>query len=177
MSITSSTLHLRITNHEGTELLGVLLGEILQTPLLMTLEGALGAGKTAFTRGLVEGIAPGEGDFVSSPTYAVCNIYPTIPPVYHYDLYRLESEDDLESVGFYDSVDQGVLVIEWPQRVPSVFERAAIQLSIEIVNENTRDIRILAANARGAQIVKVWRNAIREETSGNVRIIDDILPS
>lgn len=146
----------RSTTHdvEETEDLGVLLGELLTSDFCVTLHGDLGAGKTAFTRGLVDGVTAGEGDFVSSPTYAVCNVYATEPPVHHYDLYRIEGEGDLESVGFYDSLGAGILVIEWADKVPSVAAHADVRVTIRRQDDDVRDIAFEAASERGADILR-----------------------
>lgn len=164
-------VHIRSESERATELLGLLLGEILTEPCVLALEGTLGMGKTAFTRGLVEGLAPGEGEFVSSPTYAVCNVYPTTPPVYHYDLYRLQSEDDLESVGFYDSVNQGVLIIEWPQKVPSVQRYADVHVALHAQKTGQRDIHVCAQSTLGARFVEQWAHALREEADPELQIV------
>lgn len=156
-STPNSPLRLRSSSPEGTESIGFLLGEHLRTsPLFVTLEGTLGAGKTALTRGIVEGVTPGEGDFVSSPTYAVCNVYPTEPPIYHYDLYRLMSEDDLESVGFYDSLERGILIVEWPQKVKSVLERSDLKISLRTIDHASREIEVRASSERGLHLLKTW---------------------
>lgn len=139
---------------ETTEHLAALLGATLKSGDCVTLHGDLGAGKTAFTRGLVDGVQEGEGDFVASPTYAVCHVYETVPEVHHYDLYRLETEDDLESVGFYDSIGAPILVIEWPEKVPSVLARTDVRVTLNRVSDDERAIEIAAYSARGEACVE-----------------------
>lgn len=156
-------LHVHSDSERATELLGLLLGEVLADRCVIALEGTLGMGKTAFSRGLVEGILPGEGEFVASPTYAVCNVYPTEPTVYHYDLYRLQSEDDLESVGFYDTVEQGVLILEWPDQVPSVRRYVDLDLRFQAISETTRRISLRGRSDLGQALLTKWRAKIDEE--------------
>lgn len=173
--MSAQTLQVHIRGEEATELVGALLGELLRTPIVLTLEGALGAGKTTFTRGLVDGIQPGEGDYVSSPTYAVCNIYDTDPPVFHYDLYRLESEDDLESVGFYDSLTQGILIIEWPQKVTSVRQRADLALSMMVHDADSRMLHAEAVTPQTQHLLYQWRDALNAAVSDDLTLCDATL--
>lgn len=106
-----------------TVLLGHTLGTLLKTgtgPAIILLYGELGTGKTTFTRGLVEALPGGDQAEVSSPSFTLCNRYPTIPPIFHCDLYRTES-------GLPDEVDEaletntGLVVIEWAERIPTSF--------------------------------------------------------
>jgi len=84
----------------------------LHPGLVLCLNGEMGSGKTAFTRGLMAGL--GYKGEVTSPTFALCHRYEGDLTVLHYDLYRLESDDDLYSIGFYDDVNDSVCaVIEW----------------------------------------------------------------
>lgn len=149
MSNPRRVLRFQSDSVDATEQLAARLGATLQGSECITLHGDLGAGKTAFTRGLVDGVQEGEGDFVASPTYAVCHVYETQPEVHHYDLYRLESEDDLESVGFYDSIGEPILVVEWPEKVPSVLARTDLRVQLTRLSEDERAIEIAAHSVRG----------------------------
>lgn len=145
---------------EATELLGEVLGGCLRAPCVLSLDGDLGAGKTSFTRGLVDGVQQGEGDFVSSPTYAVCNAYETEPPVHHYDLYRLASEDDLESVGFRDSLDDAIVIVEWPTQVASVASLVDIEVQIRVLSETSRRLTVKSTSSRGAEMLEALEGAM-----------------
>ena len=94
-----------------TEALGQRIASVLKGREEIALFGDLGAGKTAFTRGVCKGLGINEG--VSSPTFALVNAYQGKYPVYHFDMYRITSIDDLFAVGFYDYIDTGILIIEW----------------------------------------------------------------
>ena len=83
--------------------------------LFIALYGDVGVGKTVFVRGLASVISP--DDFVQSPTYALVNEYKGLYKICHYDMYRITSEDDLESTGFYDYKDC-VIVAEWCENIP-----------------------------------------------------------
>lgn len=112
-----------------TESLGKKIASILSGNETIALFGDLGAGKTAFTRGLCEGL--GVTDGVSSPTFAIVNAYNGKYPVYHFDMYRITDADDLFSTGYYDYIGNGVIVIEWSENIESELESDAIRIRIK----------------------------------------------
>lgn len=112
-----------------TESLGKKIATILSGNETIALFGDLGAGKTAFTRGLCEGL--GVTDGVSSPTFAIVNAYNGKYPVYHFDMYRITDADDLFSTGYYDYIGNGVIVIEWSENIESELESDAIRIRIQ----------------------------------------------
>lgn len=96
------------------------LAPIVTPGIVFGLVGDLGAGKTVFTKGFVQAMG-GDSDQVRSPTFTLMNIYEASLPIYHFDLYRLESIDDLESIGFSEFArGEGISIIEWPDRISSV---------------------------------------------------------
>ena len=111
-----------------TERLGERIAAVLQGQEMIALFGDLGAGKTAFTRGLCRGL--GIGDGVSSPTFAIVNAYRGRFPVYHFDMYRIADADDLFATGFYDYLGTGVIVIEWSENIESELDEDAIRIRI-----------------------------------------------
>lgn len=121
---------------EDTESLGERIASVLKGTEVIALFGDLGAGKTAFTRGLCRGL--GIADGVSSPTFAIVNAYSGRYPVYHFDMYRIASPDDLFATGFYDYADTGVLVIEWSENIESELEDDAIRIRI-LKNEHENE--------------------------------------
>ena len=104
--------------------------------------GELGAGKTAFTRGFVRGL--GIDAEVSSPTFAICNDYRgDSARVLHYDMYRVDGWDDLDSVGFFDALDSGAYVLcEWSENIFGALPDDAYIIKIEKLGENERKFRI-----------------------------------
>ena len=110
----------------------------------LALYGGMGAGKTAFVRGLVKAICPECLSLVHSPTFAIVNEYAGEKvTVYHFDLYRLNNGDDLISTGFYDYLDENaVIVTERSELFEQDIPDHAIRLRIEITGENTRRITI-----------------------------------
>jgi tRNA threonylcarbamoyladenosine biosynthesis protein TsaE len=119
---------------------------------IVALYGDLGAGKTAFTRGLVSFFSPGLR--VTSPTFSLVNEYdfafgvmwasrPTDKKILHFDMYRINSEDDLLSVGFYDYLDDlsnKIIIIEWFDKIAEFFDENTVSINIVKLNENEREI-------------------------------------
>ena len=131
-----------ITNSpEQTEAVGAALGAVLQPGTVLAFEGDLGAGKTAFTRGLARGL--GADDRVTSPTYTIVNEYLSGRlPLFHFDMYRLESADDLWDIGWEDYLERGgVCAVEWSENVAQAMEDP-IRIRIEKTGEQTRRITI-----------------------------------
>ncbi len=124
-----------------TEALGQRIASVLKGREEIALFGDLGAGKTAFTRGVCKGLGINEG--VSSPTFALVNAYQGKYPVYHFDMYRITSIDDLFAVGFYDYIDTGILIIEWSENIESELEDDALRIRIQKSDdENERIFQI-----------------------------------
>ena len=113
---------------EDTEKIGELIAEKICGNEVIALFGGLGMGKTAFTRGLCRGL--GVNDGVSSPTFALVNEYHGKYNIYHFDMYRVTSWEDLYSTGFFDYLDNGVLVIEWSENIDGVLPENAIRINI-----------------------------------------------
>ncbi len=108
---------------------------------IIAMYGGLGAGKTAFTRGLAKGLEV--EDSVSSPTFAIVNEYSGVYPLYHFDMYRIENWNDLESIGFFDYIDNGIVVIEWSENIEGALPSDVIKVYIDKTdNENERIIKI-----------------------------------
>lgn len=131
-----------ITNSpEETEAVGQALGAVLKPGTVLAYEGDLGAGKTAFTRGLARGL--GASDRVTSPTYTIVNEYLSGRlPLFHFDMYRLESADDLWDIGWEDYLERGgVCAVEWSENVADAMG-SAILVRIEKTGEQTRRITI-----------------------------------
>ena len=131
-----------ITNSpEQTEAVGAALGKILKPGTILAYRGDLGAGKTAFTRGLARGL--GYGEPVTSPTYTIVNEYlGGRLPLFHFDMYRLASSDDLWDIGWEDYLERGgICAVEWSENVEDAMENA-IYITIHKTGEETRRIEI-----------------------------------
>ena len=132
-----------------TERLGAALAEKLCPGTVIAYRGDLGAGKTAFTRGLARGL--GYAEPVTSPTYTIVNEYlGGRLPLFHFDMYRLHSADDLWDIGWEDYLERGgVCAVEWSENVAEALE-GAITVSIEKLDDTTRRITIETGEAFSA---------------------------
>jgi len=120
---------------------GKKLGEKLKSGDVVALYGELGAGKTAFTRGVAEGL--GIKMSISSPTFTIVNEYPGEIPLFHFDMYRLESENELFDIGWDDYHDRGgICIVEWSEKVPGAFLPETISVKIDNLGENSRKITV-----------------------------------
>lgn len=126
---------------KDTETIAQRIAQNLTGVEVIALYGGLGMGKTAFTRGLC--LSLGCDDNISSPTFALVNEYSGKFPVYHFDMYRVNSWDDLYSTGFFDYIGNGVLVIEWSENIDGALPEDAIKIEIQKgENDNERIFNI-----------------------------------
>ena len=148
-----------ITNNEAETILeGEKLGRTLAPGAVVALCGGLGSGKTTFARGLAAGL--GICKSVSSPTFTIVNEYPGSTPLFHFDMYRLESESELFDIGWDDYLEcGGVCVVEWSEKVPGAFLPDTISVQFENLGGDTRRLEITTATT--------WhRNAHNADTKG-----------
>lgn len=114
---------------EETYALGQRLAKCLREGDVLCLEGNLGAGKTLLVAGIANAL--GVTDPVTSPTFNLMYTYPSEPPIYHFDLYRLDFPEELDDIGFYEYVGQdGIALIEWADKFSDVLPDDAVWLSI-----------------------------------------------
>ena len=132
-----------------TEAIGAALGKILPAGTVIAYRGDLGAGKTAFTRGLAKGL--GCTEIVTSPTYTIVNEYLSGRlPLFHFDMYRLASADDLWDIGWEDYLDRnGICAVEWSENVADALE-GAIVICIEKTGEESRRITLEGGDSLAA---------------------------
>ena len=135
---------------EETEALAACLAEKLTGGEVLALFGGMGMGKTAFTRGLAAGLqVVGE---VASPTFALVNEYQGRLKIAHFDMYRVESWDDLYSTGFFDYLDSDcVLVIEWSENIENALPDDAIRIEIT-AGESEQERKIAVTGWKGEPI-------------------------
>ncbi len=125
-----------------TEAIAERLGKTVKAGTVIAYFGGLGMGKTAFTRGLAKGM--GITADVASPTFAIVNDYGGNPPLVHFDMYKVDSWDDLYSSGFFDYLDMGaVLAVEWSENIENALPDDAVRVTIQQgENENDRIITV-----------------------------------
>ena len=130
-------------SYENTIEIAKKFSETLKPNDIILLYGDLGAGKTCFVNGILQGFGFTDGG--SSPTFTIVNEYPSNPPVNHFDLYRIKNPDELYEIGFFEYLDSGrINIIEWPERAGDILsEYKKIKIEI-IISENLdeREINI-----------------------------------
>ena len=133
---------MRFVTHseEETRKLGAALAKKLSAGSVFCLHGEMGCGKTAFVKGVAEGL--GYTGEVTSPTFALCHRYDTEPVIFHYDLYRLTDADDIFSAGLFDCCDgNSAVLIEWPK-------------AAEELGEDVSDIYFSYGNSENERIIE-----------------------
>ena len=128
-------------SEKETEKLGAKFAENLPAGAVIALYGDLGCGKTAFVRGMARGM--GLDAAVTSPTFTIVNEYDGPRPLFHFDMYRLGSADELFDIGWEDYLARGgVCAVEWSENVPGAFEGDEIAVRFEKTGDNDRKITI-----------------------------------
>jgi tRNA threonylcarbamoyladenosine biosynthesis protein TsaE len=138
------------------EAFGGRLAAVCEPPLLITLDGELGAGKTTLARGFLRAL--GHGGNVKSPTYTLIEPYEIGGRrVYHLDLYRLSDPAELEYLGLREMLDEdAVLLIEWPQRGTGWLPDADVQIRISL-RDPGRHLELMAGSPRGEAVLRALR--------------------
>lgn len=158
MPANSPVLRLMAPDPEATEAIGAALAGLLQPGEVVTLEGGLGAGKTALARAIIRARAGDPALEVPSPTFALVQPYDGL---IHADLYRLADESEIFELGLLDD-DSAILLIEWPERAPLLAERAGLHIALTMAGQGRR-IDIAARGGRAltgfAQALAAWRSA------------------
>jgi tRNA threonylcarbamoyladenosine biosynthesis protein TsaE len=127
---------------EETTKLGAQIGSLLSGGEIILLNGELGAGKTLFTKGIVEGMEPDTSAIVVSPSFTLVNLYNARLDIIHVDLYRLDSEE-IGNLGLEDFMDTDhVIIVEWAQRACGFFRGTTVEITIDHAGEQKRRINI-----------------------------------
>ena len=128
-------------SEEETENIGASFARQLSPGSVVAMYGDLGAGKTAFVRGMVKGLEINAK--VSSPTFTIVNEYLGERELYHFDVYRLSSSDELFDIGWEDYLSRGgICVLEWSSIVEDAFDGSEIRVEIEKISDSERKITI-----------------------------------
>ena len=137
-----------LDDEQATLAAGRKLGALLRKGDKLALTGTLGAGKTTLARGILEGL--GYGEEVPSPTFAIVQQYEppeTRIPVAHIDLYRIEDPEEIPELGLEDTLIDGAMIVEWPDRMPDSFWMDALRIELEITQEGNRRLTWTAGDA------------------------------
>lgn len=126
-----------LPSERETQALGAALAALLRPGDVVALHGDLGAGKTTLARGLVQALL-GRPEEVPSPTYTLVQVYEAPAfPLWHFDLYRLDQPEDVEELGWDETVE-GVALIEWPERAGALLPKSRLDVYLEISGEGRR---------------------------------------
>ncbi len=137
---------------EDTQRVGRILGACARPGDLVLLVGDLGAGKTCLTQGILQGLDGSER--ARSPTYVLVAEYRGRIPLYHVDLFRLGSVDEILDLGLDEYLSgDGMTVVEWAERAPPLFEIDHLKMEIERVDETTRRLRLTAGHPRYGEMI------------------------
>lgn len=127
--------------------LQILAGKPQETAVVLALQGDLGAGKTTFLQGFAKGL--GVDEVVNSPTFVIMKKFKlndvNFKYFYHFDLYRLEDEQDVKSLGFQEIIanPQNIVAIEWPEKIPAILPKEVIFIKFDHLDENERELTII----------------------------------
>lgn len=135
---------------EETFRYGKRLGKKLEAGSIIALIGELGCGKTLFTRGICEGVGVFER-YVSSPTFAFVNEYAGKLPVFHMDLYRLNTTDELFELGILDylrRVETGIMVVEWAEKIIGILPEDYLKIEFRVLSLNSRRLELESVGGR-----------------------------
>ena len=140
---------------EETLALGESIGKMISQGLAIALKGDLGAGKTTFVKGLAKGLGVSEAYCITSPTFTIINEYPASSfTLYHLDLYRLSSADELDDIGFDDITgDNHVIVVEWPEILKDISFPFDIEIRFEFDEDYNRRITVFASGQEGINLL------------------------
>ena len=141
---------------DETQKLGKTIGKWIEHPLVIGLTGDLGSGKTAFVQGLAEGLEIPGDYYITSPTFTLINEYPGRLPLFHADLYRLETVQDLEDIGLDELLyGQGVLAVEWADKLAHLLSGDYLVLQFDILDDDYRKINVIAYGQNGISLIKI----------------------
>ncbi len=137
-----------------TKALGARLAKLLRPGDNIALTGNLGSGKTTFTKGIARGLKIEKPEYVNSPSFVLMKEYKGRANLYHFDLYRLDSLEDIEYIGMQEYLDgDGVVVIEWADRMKMLLPSEYLEISINITAKEKRRFTLIAHGKRYNNIV------------------------
>jgi len=134
--LNNATGQFLLDSPEKTRFFAARLAPLLPQNCLIALYGTLGAGKTTFVQGLLQGLGGALGDLAQSPTFTYLHLYNSTPPLYHFDLYRLSRAEDFFAMGFEESFEAGgIVAIEWPERIAGHLPKPHLEIRLEHAGE------------------------------------------
>lgn len=149
---------IRTASAEHTRALGAALSPLLRAGDVIVLSGDLGAGKTVLVKGVAEGL--GVAEAVTSPTFGLLAVHPGRVVLYHFDLYRLDDEAQLEDVAFYETLEgDGASFVEWGDRFPASLPASRLDVAITLEGDTERVVTLCPRGERGQELAEGWLSA------------------
>ncbi|SHH53703.1 tRNA threonylcarbamoyladenosine biosynthesis protein TsaE [Anaerosphaera aminiphila DSM 21120] len=146
-------MKIHLKDVEETENFGLALGKLLKPGDVICLNGDLGAGKTTLTKSIGKGM--GIEDYITSPTFAIINEYYGDINLYHFDTYRLETDEDVFYLGFDEYFyGNGVCIIEWADKIKNALPEDYLELNITRRGELEREIEVVAVGERSEKLLE-----------------------
>jgi tRNA threonylcarbamoyladenosine biosynthesis protein TsaE len=142
-----SMIEIKTFSADETTDMGLKLGRALKKGDVVCLDGDLGVGKTAFTKGIAKGL--GIKGYVTSPTFTIVNEYTAVIPLYHFDVYRIADCEEMFEIGFEEYIEgDGIVVIEWANSIKDILPENRIQINIK-KDKKDQDARIIFMDFMG----------------------------
>ncbi|HEY5540545.1 MAG TPA: tRNA (adenosine(37)-N6)-threonylcarbamoyltransferase complex ATPase subunit type 1 TsaE [Coriobacteriia bacterium] len=146
------------TSRDATEALGEAVAPLLRGGDVLLLSGDLGAGKTQLTKGVARGL--GVVEPVTSPTFNILLVHEGRLPLYHFDLYRLETAHQVDDLDYWGTLEaDGVSVVEWGDRFPDAMPADGLIVRISITDDDARRLELEPLGERGSQLAAAWAAA------------------
>jgi len=154
-----ATMVVKTNSPDETQELAILLSSYLKAGDVISLTGDLGAGKTCFTQGIAKGLEIKER--ITSPTFNLIKEYKNAIPLYHFDVYRLNSVDELYDLGYEEYFyGEGVAVIEWGDKINSLLPESLLEIEFHrMLDDNIREIKISYRGDCWGKTVREWIKA------------------
>ena len=153
-----------------TQKLGQKIGTLIKYPLIIALIGDLGSGKTAFVQGLAAGLDVSADYYITSPTFTLINEYPGRLPLFHVDLYRLETVNDLDDIGLDELLcDRAVIAIEWADKLAGDLAGEYLSLDFKMIDENRRKVKMIGYGQNGINLIRALDTGYVPGETGNGR--------
>lgn len=147
-------MKIRVKSLEETEKIGGKLGRLVEAGDIITLDGDLGAGKTAITKSIALGL--GIEEHITSPTFTIVNEYDGKYPLYHFDVYRIGDPEEIYDIGYEEYINSsGVCIIEWSRLIAEVLPRQRLEVIIlRCDGDNEREIELIPHGERYEKMVE-----------------------
>jgi tRNA threonylcarbamoyladenosine biosynthesis protein TsaE len=150
-----STAQITTSSSLATESVGRVVAPLLRPGDILLLSGDLGAGKTQLVKGLAEGL--GVDEPITSPTFNLLLVHRGLLPLYHFDLYRLDSAEQLEDLDYFGTLESdGVAAVEWGDRFPEALPCEYLAVVLKVTGDDERAIELRPQGQRAVELAVGW---------------------